>query len=173
MMYILDTDVLSELARNSGHGALKAWVRDQPNHSLMITFSVFLEIHRGIERLRESNPPKACQLEEWFERLVASDQFVIADMNVRSAKIYAKMTLMPALRFLWTTTPGSKYPKQGQDLAIAAMAIFHDVPVVTRNHKDFLIIHNHFPLPGLYNPATDTWHIPVTDSSEIPVLQQI
>ncbi|MDR6632591.1 putative nucleic acid-binding protein [Phyllobacterium sp. 1468] len=172
-MYILDTDVLSELARNSCHGGVKAWIQDQPDHSLLVPFSVFLEIYRGIEFLKVIDEAKSRKLETWFECLMSGGRFVATDMSVRAAHLYAKMTLTPALRFLWTTAPGSKHPKQGQDLAIAAMAIFHDVPVVTRNHKDFLIIHNHFPLPGLYNPATDTWHIPVADSSEIPILQQI
>lgn len=163
MMYILDTDVLSEFSRQSAHGALKAWIKLQPAHSLIISFSTYFEIYRGIERLRNTNPDKSDSLERWFRRIIEDERFVTMDMTANAAKLYARMTLTPELRFLWVAPGSTKEPKCGQDLAIASLAIIHNVPIVTRNAKDFLRIHRFFPLPGIYDPAYQAWHLDAAD----------
>lgn len=170
-MYILDTDVLSELSRQSAHGALKTWISLQPANSLMISFSTYLEIYRGVERLRKTNPDKSDSLEQWFVRLIQDERFVTIDMVTDAAKLYARMTLTPELRFLWVASPGTKEPKCGQDLAIASLAIIHNVPIVTRNAKDFLTIHRFFPLPGVYDPAYQVWHLNVETSTQVNLPQ--
>jgi hypothetical protein len=53
--------------------------------------------------------------------------------------------------------PGAKKTKTGADLAIAAIAIAHKAFVATGNGGDFLLIHQHFALPGLFDPFEGKW----------------
>lgn len=60
--------------------------------------------------------------------------------------------------------PGAKKTKTGADLAIASIAIAHNAVVTTGNGSDFLLIHQHFPLPGLYDPFEGKWLVKPPDS---------
>jgi hypothetical protein len=49
---------------------------------------------------------------------------------------------------------------------IAAIAISRRAAVATGDVDDFLAIHRHFALPGLYDPFTGEWHVrPVEDAA--------
>ncbi len=52
---------------------------------------------------------------------------------------------------------GAKKSKTGADLAIASIATAQNAVVVTGNASDFVLIHDHFPLRGLYDPFEDKW----------------
>jgi hypothetical protein len=73
------------------------------------------------------------------------------------------MNETPALRNFLVHHPGAKQIKSGADLAIASIPIPHKAVVATGHRGDFLLIHRHFPLPGLYDPfrklpSTDLRH---------------
>lgn len=80
--------------------------------------------------------------------------------DVESSRTLARMLETPALRVFSDNRPNAKKPKTGADLAIAAVAIAHDCTVVTADADLFIQIHRHFPLPGLYDPFRDEWHVP-------------
>lgn len=72
------------------------------------------------------------------------------------------MNEAPPLRNFLVHPPDSKKTKTGADLAIAAMAVAHQAALATANSDDFLLIHEHFPLPGLYNPLLEEWIVDPT-----------
>ena len=121
-MYLLDTNVISELRKPRPHGGVLAWLNTVDNHLLYLSAVSFGEIQAGIEITRTQDPAKAVEIERWVDEAL-SDWNILA---VDSAAIRLCATLMhrqPA-------TPVS-------DAMIAATAKVHKLTVATRNVKDF------------------------------------
>ncbi|RST85501.1 type II toxin-antitoxin system VapC family toxin [Aquibium carbonis] len=159
-MFLLDTNVLSELSRSSPNPRVVTWIESAPEGSLAMSFSAVIEIQRGIANVDGRKPNKAEELRRWFEELLHSD-IIFLPMDAETARLYAAMTMVPALRSFWVPDPGAKCPKLGQDLAIAASAIRHDAVIVSLDVGDFQRIHRHFTLPGVIDPEHGEWAIPV------------
>ncbi|MEO3998887.1 PIN domain-containing protein [Mesorhizobium sp. CAU 1732] len=156
-MYVLDTNVLSELARKRPNPTVVDWVASEPT-AMSIPFGAVIEIERGIVNLASRDISGAHLFSEWLGSLLASD-IVFLPMDSDTARLYGRMTMVPALRDLWFPSTPPKKLKLGQDLSIAAVAIITGAPIATMNIKDFLRIDRYFPLPGLYNPAMSEWCI--------------
>ena len=62
-MYLLDTNVVSELRRPNPHGAVLAWIASVPAEQLFVSAVTVAEIQAGIEITREQDAPKAEELE--------------------------------------------------------------------------------------------------------------
>ena len=62
-MYLLDTNVVSELRRPRPHGAVLAWLREVPDSSLYISAVTIGELQAGVEMTREQDPAKAAEIE--------------------------------------------------------------------------------------------------------------
>jgi predicted nucleic acid-binding protein len=60
-MYLLDTNVVSELRRVRRHGAVLAWVESVADEDLHLSAVTIGEIHAGIEITREQDPNKAAE----------------------------------------------------------------------------------------------------------------
>ena len=54
-MYLLDTNVISELRRVKPHGAVVEWIEMTPEHELFISAVSIGEIQAGIELTREQD----------------------------------------------------------------------------------------------------------------------
>lgn len=156
--FLLDTNVVSESAKERPDRALLNWLIRQPPDALAISFTVSFEMKRGIEKLARTKPEKALKLEQWLDAVIASGILYIHQDDA-IARVLAEMTMVPQLRSLWMHQPKSHEPSPGQDLAIAATAIVWGLPVATRDVNDFLLIDRFFPLPGLINPFTGVWVI--------------
>jgi predicted nucleic acid-binding protein len=63
-LYLLDTSTLSEFALKAPHPAFVTWILAVPERSLTISASAVIEIQRGIEKLKASNPRRATELDE-------------------------------------------------------------------------------------------------------------
>lgn len=121
-MYLLDTNVVSELRRLRPHGAVKAWVASIPDARLHLCAVTLGEIQRGILRARETNPEKTRVIENWADKIEAS--FSVLPIDAAIFRLHAR----------WMhARPGSCY----EDALIAAVAKIHGLTVVTRNTKDF------------------------------------
>jgi toxin FitB len=120
-VYLLDTNVISELRRKRPHGAVVAWLQTVPDANLHISAATIAELQVGIEMTRERNPAKAAELETWLEGVAAT--YNVLPMDVRIFRAWAR---------LMHRQTGSLIHAM-----IAATAVVHKLTVATRNFRDF------------------------------------
>jgi toxin FitB len=121
-VYLLDTNVISELRKTKPHGAVLAWIDSVPSQALHLSAVVLGEIQAGIELTRENDTGKALEIEAWLNGLQASFSVLNAD-----AAVYRR----------WAKITHHTVDHHDQDALIAATALEHGLTVVTRNVKDF------------------------------------
>lgn len=121
-MYLLDTNVVSELRKPRPHGAVLAWLQETDDALLYLSAVTIGEIQAGIEVTREQDEAKAAELEQWLE-LVSASYNVLA-MDAQTFREWGKLTHRRSDTLL-------------EDAMIAATARQHNLTVVTRNVADF------------------------------------
>lgn len=121
-MYLLDTNVVSELRRTRPHGAVLQWLREVQEVDLHLSAVTLAEIQKGIEITRDQDTEKAAEIEVWLE-LVSQSYNVIA-MDGASFRLWAKLM------------HGSSQTLY-EDAMLAATALVHRLTIVTRNVTDF------------------------------------
>jgi toxin FitB len=121
-VYLLDTNVVSELRRPRPHGAVVAWLEKVDDEHLYLSAVTIGEIQAGIEITRDQDQAKAVDLENWLE-LVAST-YNILNMDARAFRVWARLMHRSSDQLI-------------EDAMIAATATVHDLTVVTRNVRDF------------------------------------
>ena len=121
-MFLLDTNIVSELRRSKPHGAVLAWVKGIPADYLFISAVTVGEIQAGIEITFEQDHQKAKILEAWLDLVVESYGVLPMDADIFREWARLKHRLSSALF---------------EDAMIAATARLHNLTVATRNVKDF------------------------------------
>ena len=121
-MFLLDTNVVSELRRPRPHPRVIAWLRATPADSLFVSAVTVGEIQAGIEITRPQDAAKAHQLEGWLDRVL--DAYGVLPMDAAAFRLWA--------RLMHRTTDALS-----EDAMIAATAIIRGLAVVTRNVRDF------------------------------------
>ena len=121
-MYLLDTNVVSELRKPKPHGAVLQWIQNVPDADLHISAVTIGEVQAGIELTREQDESKAAELEQWLE--LVSGSFNVVPMDALVFRIWAR---------LMHRSSDTLY----EDAMIAATAKVHKLTVVTRNVTDF------------------------------------
>jgi toxin FitB len=121
-MYLLDTNVVSELRKPKPHGAVVAWLQARDDQQLNLAAVTVGEIQAGIEITREQDTAKAAELERWLEQVAAS---------------YNVLALDAAAFRAWAKLMHRKSDTLIEDAMIAAVATVHGLTVVTRNTADF------------------------------------
>jgi hypothetical protein len=121
-VYLLDTNVVSELRRPRPHGAVVAWLRDVPDSDLHLSAVTIGEIQTGVEITRERDPEKAAEIEGWLDRVAAT--LNVLPMDGGTFRRWARLMHRRSDQLL-------------EDAMIAATAQMHDLTVVTRNVRDF------------------------------------
>lgn len=121
-MYLLDTNVVSELRRRRPHGAVVAWLESVADADLFLSAVSIGEIQAGIEITRERDTAKAQDIEAWLEKVVQT--FNILPMDAAAFRAWAKLMHGRSDGIL-------------EDAMIAATAAMHNMTVVTRNIRDF------------------------------------
>ncbi len=127
--YLLDTNILSNIAKAVPSQSLIEWMAEQVDEDLFISSLTVAEIRRGI--LEKPAGKKRRELERWFSspdgpqtlfagRVLAFDE--------KAAFIWA--------RLMSDGTAAGK-PRSVLDMIIAAVAEANDCAVVTDNEKDF------------------------------------
>ena len=71
-MFLLDTNVVSELRRRRPHLGVLSWIRRVSPDRLHLSAVTVGEIQAGIEITRERDAAKAAELEAWLDEVLAS-----------------------------------------------------------------------------------------------------
>jgi predicted nucleic acid-binding protein len=88
-MFVLDTNVLSELRRPRPHGAVLAWIEAVELSALYIAAITVGEIQAGIERTRDNDKMKAFEIESWLEDIL--HRLPVLAMDAEIFRIWARL----------------------------------------------------------------------------------
>jgi predicted nucleic acid-binding protein len=131
-MYLLDTNVISELRRRRPHPGVLAWLSATAAEQLFIAAVSFGELQAGVEMTRRQDPDKAIAIEGWIDAVAASYSVIPAD-----EVIFRR----------WARLMHRRSDDLIEDAMIAATALVRNMTVATRNVRDF----EQFRVPAL-NP---------------------
>lgn len=126
-MYLLDTNVVSELRKirsGKADANVARWADGVDASDLFLSVVTVQELEIGILLAERKDPSKGALLRAWMDQHVLpafADRVLPVDMAV-------------ALRGAALHVPE---PRPVRDALIAATALVHDMPVVTRNVPDF------------------------------------
>lgn len=127
MIYLLDTNILSEL-RKVGDGKADAkvvtWLSGMDATSFYVSSVTLMEIELGILRVERRDTVQGARLRRWMET------HVLPEFSERTLSVDAVV----ALRCASLHVPD---PRSERDAYIAATALVHGMTVVTRNLADF------------------------------------
>jgi predicted nucleic acid-binding protein len=133
-LYLLDTNIVSELRRPRPHQGVLRWHAELPSEAMFVSAVTLGEMQAGVEKTRRTDPAKADQIEGYIDALEGAHSIIPMD-----ARLYR----------LWARLMHGKSDGLYVDAMIAATAIAHRLTVVTRNTRDF----RHFDVPT-FNPFT-------------------
>lgn len=122
-MYLLDTNVVSELRKPRPHGAVLAWLESVPNEELFVSAVTLGELQAGVEITREQDPEKASEIEAWIDGVEKT--WNVLPLDGRVLRLWGKLTHRRSDDLL-------------VDALIAATALVHRHVIVTRNTRDFV-----------------------------------
>ncbi len=124
MAFLLDTNVVSELRRQSADQQVLDWQKSHNINESWLSVLTLLEIRHGTERVRKPDPVFAAKLDDWYHNILL--------------KIYSGRILPVTLDTCEIKASfGGDRTLALADALIGATAKQHDLTLVTRNTKDF------------------------------------
>ena len=126
-MYLLDTNVISELRKTKSGKADKnvvEWANSIPTLNLYISVITVLELETGVLQIERRDPTQGSILRLWL------DNHVMPAFSERIISIDTTIALSCARLHVSDQQPD-------RDSLIAATALVHGLVVVTRNISDF------------------------------------
>ena len=122
VMYLIDTNIISELRRPRPHAGLVAWLSGIPSDQVFISAVTLGELQAGVENARHQDPGTAEIIESWIDSVAAS--YSVLPMDGGAFRCWAKLM-------------HGKSADLMADAMIAATAVVRNLTVVTRNLRDF------------------------------------
>ena len=125
-MFVLDTNVISELRHGKPHQSaeVRAWAAGQPSSKLFLSAITLLELEKGIQTLERRSPRQGSALRAWLVGVRAAFAGRILPFTENTAPVCASLHIPD--------------PRSERDAMIAATALEHSFTVVTRNVSDFV-----------------------------------
>jgi predicted nucleic acid-binding protein len=81
-MFLLDTNVVSELRKPRPHGAVLAWFSSVPRTDIAIPAVVIAELQTGAELSRRQDTAKALEIERWIDHIMLTIRIVPMDGTI-------------------------------------------------------------------------------------------
>lgn len=126
-MYLLDTNVVSEFRKgrraNVGVANFLATVNREHIPTFISAISVG-ELKRGAEQVRRrGDSAQASRLTAWLDKVLASHYAKVLPFDTEAGVVWGSLCAID--------------PSHAIDKQVAAIALLHDLTVVTRNTADF------------------------------------
>jgi predicted nucleic acid-binding protein len=125
-MFVLDTNVFSELSKTRGRAdpGVVAWVHGQSADALFLSVVTILELEIGVARVERRDSEQGRMLRSWLEeRVLIEFADRVLPINVAVARCAARLHVPD--------------PRPERDALIAATAITRGMTIVSRNERDF------------------------------------
>ncbi len=126
MSYLIDTNVLSELKKRQPHPRVVQWFDERPASALYLSVLTMGELRKGIEAI----PDQARRLRflDWLE--IDLPQYFAGRILAVDTRIADRWGRLCA---------SAGKPLPAIDSLLAATALEHDLILVTRNLRDFVL----------------------------------
>lgn len=121
-MYLLDTNIVSELRKRKPHGGVVAWLESIGNEQIYISAVTLGELQAGIELTRRQDRAKAHEIELWLEAVASTHQ--VLPMDGHAFREWARLMHGRPRQIL-------------EDAMLAATARLRGLTLVTRNTRVF------------------------------------
>jgi hypothetical protein len=124
-MYLVDTNVISEARKGAkANSGVKKFFQQTDANDIYLSAQTIGEIRRGLENIRQRGDiPQTKKLEKWLDLIVDGYADKILSFDEECAQVWGRLM--------------SPHPQHPIDKQIAAIALIHDLTVVTRNVDDF------------------------------------
>ena len=124
-MYLVDTNIISEARKGmKANPGVRRFFKEADAADIYLSAQTIGEIRRGLENIRHrGDVPQTRKLEKWLEVIVGDYADKILSFDEECAQVWGRLM--------------SPHPQHPIDKQIAAIALIHDLIVVTRNVNDF------------------------------------
>jgi len=124
-LFLVDTNIISESRKGArANAGVLRFFRATDDDQMYIAVQTVGEIRRGVENVRgRGDAAQAKTLESWLDGVVRNYAERILDFDMECAQVWGRLM-----------ANGNHSPVDKQ---IAAVALIHDLTVVTRNTGDF------------------------------------
>ena len=124
-MYLVDTNIISEARKGmKANPSVRRFFKETDAADIYLSAQTIGEIRRGLENIRHrGDVPQTRKLEKWLEVIVGDYADKILSFDEECAQVWGRLM--------------SPHPQHPIDKQIAAIALIHDLIVVTRNVNDF------------------------------------
>lgn len=128
LMFLVDTNVISEARKGerADAGVLEFWAEAAREQTPIFLASVTIgELRRGVELIRyRGDRHQASLLDTWLSQVLSDYGDRVLSLDCDAAQVWGRLRV-PS-------------PQHAIDKQIAAIALLHDLTVVTRNTGDFV-----------------------------------
>lgn len=125
-MYLIDTHVISEArkGRNADPGVRAFWADTAANdRAIFLAAPTVGELRRGVELIRHrGDRAQAALLEAWLQQVLEAYADRVLALDGDAAQVWGRLQV--------------PHPHHAIDKQIAAIALLHDLTLVTRNSAD-------------------------------------
>lgn len=124
-MYLVDTNIISEARKGKkANPGVQEFFQKTDATDLYLSVQTIGEIRRGLENIRyRGDLLQARKLEKWLDLVVSDYADRILSFDEACAQVWGRLM-----------SPHHEHPVDKQ---IAAIALIHDLTVITRNVDDF------------------------------------